>query len=275
MNNVLWAAIGGGVGAVLGVLVGAFVSRAFPEKWRRGVAMVCAIGLAVFGGSIAGEIGAPHAQATAADIDAQLMQSAEIGTLAHAWKEGDPTSYQAFLQRLAAGANSGQSRADLVEVARAQLMAAAGPRLGRLSDVDTVSFITVVRDEFRELERSRPEACVAMFRGQPFGDITTALSADVRRRELDLMAAAFRANPMTPPEALQGDALQGPLSSVVGSVRDVVGADISMLNPGSNLTGHEARFCEVAATFYDKLAALPAADAAKIMRGLIASADGR
>lgn len=272
----IWmAALGGGLGALLGALIGYGLGFVLPRRWRTIVVGVCAAALALVGGQLVGPMLADHLGAaqtqTPAEIEAQLLASPQIGPMAGAWKQSDPASYQKFLEQIASAAGSGHDRDAVVASARAQLIAAATPRFVRLPDAQLIELILVSRDEFRDLQRTRPEVCVAMFRGQPFGDITDATSASVQQRELTLMTEAFRADTPRSEDVLQGDALQAAASNVVDSMRAVVGDDVSMLSAGADLTGHEARFCEVAATFYDQMAALPEADAARLMRSMLAA----
>ena len=85
------------------------------------------------------------------------------------------------------------------------------------------------------------------------------------------MEALFHTDLNTAQSVLTGPALDDASTKLVGATRSAVGDDVSLLANGADISGHEARYCEVAATLLDRLAALPLAEAAPFARGLRAT----
>ena len=151
------------------------------------------------------------------------------------------------------------------------MVEAVRPRLAHLDDAHTIELVRVARLEFEQLSTNHPESCKPMFLGESFGVITHYIAADVWAREADLFEAAFRADTSTPQNALAGQALENAISNLIATVRTKVGDDVSLIANGANIAGHEKRYCQVVATMYGDMEAMPTAEAASLMRGLAAA----
>jgi len=265
--DIMWAAIGGGVGALIGSLLGTVLGRFASEKWRRNIIIAASVALAIIGGRVAASLYEDQASAPAA-IEAQLLADHEVGPLMQSWRAGDPASYQALLSRLSIGARAGQDEPSLLNAARAQMLEAAKLRFAHLDDAHTVELIHIVRSEFEQLATTHPQTCKPMFMGESYGDVTPYISADVRGRELAVLRAAFQANLSAPQNALSGKQLDDAISNLFASMRLVVGDDVSLLANGADITGHESSYCHVAAALFAQMEAMPSAQAASLMRGL-------
>jgi hypothetical protein len=268
MHGVLIAAVGGGIGGALGALIGFGIGRVLPHKWRRGVETLCAVALAVVGARLAPMVAGPAQTQNPASIEAQVLADPVAGEMAGAWKQSDPVSFQAFIARLNAAMQSGGAAA-AIELVRADLIAAARPRLGALSDAELVELIRVSRDQMRELRTAHPIVCHPLFHGRAFGDVTPYLSEGLRQRELALLTAAFRADLAAPRATLSGDALNAAIDRVVAATRASFGEDIALIAPDASIEDREPRVCEAAAALYDQMQKLPEAEAAGLMRGLV------
>jgi len=197
-----------------------------------------------------------------------LLSDPQFGPLASAWREGDPPTFNAFVARLA-DAGPGSDRAALIEQGRADLQAAAVPRLRNLDDARLVEMLAMSRDQMLELRAAHPVACHPLFHNRGFGDITPYLSAPTRQRELDLAVAAFRADPNATRAVLEGKALTNAINEVVAQTSTDFGPDIALIAPDANVEGREARACEAIAALYDHIQKLPPERAAALMRGLL------
>ena len=200
MNSILAAALGGAVGGAVGSLLGTLVGRAFPDKWRSIVRSALSVVFVIIGWQVAVAVLAPSplSNVTAANIEQELLNNPEMGALARAWRDSDPTSYSRFAERMLASARAGEPQQDIVNAARTELMAAAVPRMSYLNDAQMVEVANISIDHFSRLRTSQPSICLPLFMGQPFGDITPFISPDAQRRELALLEAAFRADTSTP-----------------------------------------------------------------------------
>lgn len=266
--DLIMAALGGAIGGGLGVLVGVGAGRLAPESWRRNIEVGFVVLLGALGARFAPMVAGPQQQ-DPANIERELLADDTFGSMAAAWRESDPASFNAFLARTSAGMN-GSNRAAAIEQGRAELRSVALPRLRNLSDADLVELIRLSRDQMRELQTSHPVACHPLFHGRRFGDITPYLSEGVRAREIALLTAAFRADPNAPHPALEGDALNAAINALVQSTRTQFGEEIALIAPDANIEGHEPRVCEAAAALYDEMQKLPRGQAAGLMRGLMA-----
>ncbi len=265
--DIVWAAVGGGAGALLGSLLAMVLGRLAPEKWRRGIITIVSLVAAIVGGRVGVTLYENQASAPAS-IEAQLLANRDIGPLVQSWKQADPVSYRGFVARLSAGERSGQDFSSLVNVVRAQLLEAAKPRLAHLDDAHTVELIHISRAEFAQLATSHPQTCRPMFMGEGIGDITPYISADLRTRELAVVQAAFQVDMSAQQNELTGKALTDAISNLGVSTRAVVGNDVALLANGADITGHERRYCEVVVALYEQMEAMPGAQAASLMRGM-------
>ena len=278
MDSILAAAIGGAVGGVLGAVLGRLASRAFPEKARSVVRAAITVGAIAAGWEITAAVLATPSLTTAgpAEIERQIFADPRAAGLARAWQRAEPASFEDFVQGLSREARAGAPRDQLVASARARMMAAATPRLAHLGDADTLEIVALARAEYSELARTHPEVCRPMFRGEPFGDdLSSHLSADTIRRELSLMERAFSADMSVHQTVLAGPELDAAIADLIADVRTVLPAsDIALLAPDADIRGMEARYCEVVAVVQERIAALPPARAAALMRGLRAASQG-
>lgn len=267
-QGILIAALGGGIGGGLGALVGFGLGRIAPQKWRRGIETTCAIALALIGARVAPLIAGGPTVTDHPTIERQLLNDADFGAMASAWKESDPASFSAFISRVSSA--SGGNLAVAVEQSRAELIAASRPRVAHLSDAHLVEVIRLARDQMRELKTSHPIVCYPLFQGRRFGDISPYLSADLRQRELDLLTEAFRADPNAVHPLLSEAELAASINEVVVRTRAQFGEDIALIAPDAQVEGREPRVCDAAAALYDQMLAMPEPQAAALMRGLTA-----
>lgn len=270
-QGILIAALGGGIGGGLGALIGFGLGRLAPKNWRRGIETVCAIALALIGARIAPMIGAPATVTDNPTIERQLLVDADFGAMATAWKESDPATFGAFIDRISSA--SGGNLATAIEQGRAELIAASRPRVANLSDAHLMDVIRLARDQMRELKTSHPIVCYPLFQGQRFGDISPYLSEGLRQREMDLLTAAFQADPNATHPRLSQAELATSINEVVVRTRAAFGEDIALIAPDAQVEGREPRVCEAAAALYDQMLSMPEPQAAALMRGLTALAN--
>lgn len=268
MHGALIAALGGGIGGGLGALLGFGLGRFAPNKWRRGIETVAAVTLAIVGARVAPMIAGPAPAGESVTIERELLNDPDFGPMANAWKQTDPASFAAFMTRVAEGA--GGNRAAAVEQSRAELSVAARPRVRYLDDPQLVEMIRLARDQMRELKGSHPIVCYPLFQGRRFGDISAYLSADVRQRELNLLTAAFSADPNAVRPALADAALAEAINDLVARTRAQFGEDIALIAPDAQVEGREPHVCDAAAALYDQMLSMPEPQAAALMRGLAA-----
>jgi hypothetical protein len=267
-QTILIAALGGGIGGALGALIGFGLGQLAPQKWRRGVETACALALALIGARVAPMIAGPTLAGENASIERQLLTDANFGAMANAWKQNDAASFDAFIVGVSQASSGNVAFA--VEQARAELIAAARPRVANLSDAHLVEIIRLARDQMRELKSAHPIVCYPLFQGRRFGDISRYLSADLRQREMDLLTEAFRADPSAARPALSEAELATSINEVVVRTRAQFGEDIALIAPDAQVEGREPRVCDAAAALYDQMLAMPEPQAAALMRGLTA-----
>lgn len=205
---------------------------------------------------------------TPAAIEEELLSDPQSGSLMRAWRRAEPASFQQFVSNVSQNARGGAAREELIVAARADMMAAAVPRYAHLNDAQMLEMARVAREEFRQLARTHPATCRPLFLGQPFGDITAYVSADVVQRELALIEGAFAADVSVEQAILRGPGLNAAIDALFAGLQTDVGDDANLLSAGADITGKEARYCEVVATMYGRIETMPLADAAALMRGL-------
>jgi hypothetical protein len=270
-QGILIAALGGGIGGGLGALVGFGIGRLAPPKSRRIIETLCAVAFAVIGARVAPMIAAPKPVSDNPAIERQLLGDENFGAMATAWKESDPSSFAAFIDRVSSA--SGGNLAAAIEQGRGELIAAARPRVAHLSDAHLVEIIRISRDQMRELKTSHPIVCYPLFQGRRFGDISPYLSEGVRQREMNVLTEAFRADPNTVHPVLSQAELATSVNEVVVRTRAKFGEDIALIAPDAQVEGREPRVCDAAAALYDEMLAMPEPQAAALMRGLTALAN--
>src|SRR5262245_54629971 len=113
VNSILAAAIGGAVGGGVGAALATLLSRMFPEKWRRGVITAVTAVLAIVCSRFAVAY-VEHEASAPATIEAQLLSDPDAGAFTRAWREADPSSFQAFVSRVSQGARAGADRNAIV-----------------------------------------------------------------------------------------------------------------------------------------------------------------
>ena len=268
INPIVAAALGGAAGGALGALVGFLAQRITPVSWHRIVVVVCAAAFAVAGGRLGATYGEQQAE-TPVGVEAQLFTDPDMAALALAWKRADPTSYQAFVARIGAGLARREDRTAIINETRTTVMTQAKERLPRVDDAHVAELIDVTADELRALQTAKPEICVAMMRGEPFGDVAPFIGPVLARREMALLTAAFAADPNGAPAAMQQPQVEAELTAIVNNLRIKFGDEVSLLSPQATVTGKEARVCEIGAAFYDSMAQLPNGAGPRLMRNLM------
>lgn len=265
-QGILIAALGGGIGGGLGALLGFGLGRLAPQKWRRGIESACAVALALIGARVAPMLAGPGSAGDNPPIERQLLNDRDFGAMASAWKQSDPATFDAFIARVSN--TSGGNVSAAIEQGRAELIAAARPRVSNLSDAHLVEVIRLARDQMRELKTSHPIVCYPLFQGRRFGDISPYLSEGLRQREMDLLTEAFRADPNAIHPALSETELITSINEVVVRARAEFGEDIALIAPDAQVEGREPLVCEAAAALYDQMLTIPEPQAAALMRGL-------
>lgn len=267
MNGIVVAFIGGAIGGGLGALLGGLIVRAAPEKWRKNLVSLIAIAFGI-GCSRAAVMAFEGWQRSPAAVETALLADPQMGSLAHAWRDADPSSYGDFSRRLSDVASSGASQDEVANAARTQLMAAALPRILFLGDAEMLESARISTEQYRQLGQNRADRCRPLFVGEAFGDITPFVDPSLPRREIALLEAAFRANTNTRQPIARGASLEATLAQVLTDTRARVGDDALMLTGEANAVGRDAAFCAAAAAFYDSILALPPSEGAALLRGL-------
>lgn len=271
MNSILAAAIGGGVGGALGGLIGGLLARLAPHSWRTGVRTAVTVASMVVGWQLAVAYLTVDENSPAA-IEAGLLEHSDVGPLARAWRDADPVAYAGFAQSLSEAMESGEPRDQIVGRVRAQLIAAAVPRMMYLSDAQWVEITRTASLQYQQLGAAQPSICSPMFYGEPFGDITQYVGADTLRREMELLEAAFRTDTSAMPTIATGDVFTALLTRVLDSTRARVGDDVLLITRERSAEGRELAFCNAVSVFHEEIARLPETEAAALMRGLRAPA---
>jgi|GEM_PF-2837523 len=240
----------GAVGAVVGGAIGFGLWSLLPDAWRAARAPV-AIVAAVLCGLFASKIELPSRQTLAA-VERTLLAHPDLGELMTAWKETDPSAFADFVALAAE-----QGDADFAEAQNdpryLEMVAIGGRRLAYLSDEQAVERFRISRDQMLELRQTNPALCARVFFNRGVDYSNPPFSRSLHRRFLALQANALRSSPTGAPQAMTEAEVQSAAQGIFERIHAVVGEDVSLLSPDATVEGSEARFCEVAAEYFNQV----------------------
>lgn len=248
------ALVVGALGAVVGGALAFGIWMLLPDVWQAARTPV-AIVVAVLCGLSASRIELPVRQ-TPAEVESAMLADPDLGELMTAWKETDPSAFAGFVALAAE-----QGDADFTEARNdprfLQMVTVAGRRLAYLSDEQAVERFRISRDQMLELRRTNPALCTSVFfnRGVDYSD--PPFSRTLHRRFLALQANGLRSSPRTAPRAMTQAEVQTSAQEISQRLRAVVDEDIGLLSPDAIVAGNEARFCEVAAEYFNQVSLSP------------------
>lgn len=254
-------AIGGAI--VFGLL------SILPSEWQRfrsqiSVLAALCIGVLVF----LADPQLPTRPPTSPTIE-RLVMASELRGAASALRRDDPAAFRRALSagRLLAAQGEDQAAVSRVRIA---LFAEAKLRRREMSDRFHTDRLNLVRDELLELASTSPGLCWAIVRGRAEDVTMFPISAELRRREFQLLQRAFEAGG-APAQPLDHDTFQGILDEVFAELQTTFGDDAFLVqeSPSAAL---EQRYCEVAAEYTRLLSLTPEpgrlfATAENMMRG--------
>lgn len=261
MENLFLGAIGAAVGG--GIAFG--IWSILPDAWRASRVPVSIVA-AVLCGVPATNLELPPPEPTPAMIERTMLEHPDLGELMTAWKETDPTTFAEFIEFAGRHSDGGYSEVRS-DPHYAAMMARVGRRLAYLSDADALERFMVARDQMLELRLSHPELCQGMFNNRGVDLSDPPFSRELHRRFLAIQARALRSAPENAVQPMTADEVRATMQDVSARTQAVVGDDITLLSPDAAVTGHETRFCEVAAEYFNQMS--QSREIARLNAGLV------
>jgi hypothetical protein len=129
--------------------------------------------------------------------------------------------------------------------------------LAYLSDEQAVERFSIFRDQMLELRQTNPALCAPVFYNRGIDYSNPPFSRPLHRRFLALQANALRSSPAVAPNAMTDAEVRTAAAGIFERIRTVVGDDIRLLSPNVVLVGNDARFCEVAAEYFNQVSLSP------------------
>jgi hypothetical protein len=253
--------IGAGIAILAGMAVVFGLGKLFPSFKKSTISAVTVTLFVIVGGRVGAWYGETLAASPVATAR-ELLSDAQLGATMTAWRASDRISFESFV---ASVASRPLGHSTLMEAAREAAEVAAAPRMAYFDDAHAVALANVTRDVYRRLSKQHPQACRAMFHGQPPGNLNAYLGADVIARHDALVSAAFRVDRSVAQPTLTEEEASVVMENVQATVRQHYSDADSLL---ASTAGDDERFCDVAADMYDTIARLPSQQAGGLLRGL-------
>jgi hypothetical protein len=184
----------------------------------------------------------------------RLVMASELWGAANALRSDDPV---AFRRELATGrllAERGEDEAAVARV-RAALFAEAKLKRREMSDRFHRDRLSLAHDELAELISASPALCWAIVHGRAEDVAAFPISADLRRRELELLQRAFE-SAGAPAEPLDHDTFNAALDKVFSELQVAFGEDAFLIQESPS-AAQERRYCEVAAEYTRLISLMP------------------
>jgi|GEM_PF-6789887 len=170
----------------------------------------------------------------------------ELWGAANALRSDDPDAFRRAMNTGRLLAERGEDAAAVARV-RVALFAEAKLRRREMSNRFHRDRLDLARDELLELATTSPALCWAIVHGRAEDVTAFPISAELRRRELELLQRSFESGG-TPDQPLDHDTFQETLDELFSELQATFGDDAFLVQQ-SPTSAQELRYCEVSAEY--------------------------
>jgi len=207
-----------------------------------------------------------------ARYDASVLDQSLAGNAAFAAiKKHDPLTYDRMISELREGLLKGQSRAELVELARKQVGALVQRRLPRASDEAATEYMRVMVQEMAELRQRGGDLCYRFLFGGPQQslDMRQYVSANTIEADSAALSQVVRSSTVSPqPVPVQADVAER-MKPVVTALAGRYGPDLALLQQPQAPGVDRDKLCSINIDMYTVILQMPPADSGKLIRYLM------
>lgn len=207
-----------------------------------------------------------------ARYDASVLDASLAGNAAFAAiRKHDPETYERMMSELRAGLLQGQTRAQLVEVARQQIGALVQKRLPRASDEAATEYMRVMVQEMTELRQRGGDLCYRFLFGGPQQSLDMRQYVSVNTIEADSSALSqvLRSASVSPqPVPAQADVAER-MKPVITALAGRYGPDLALLQQPQAPGVDRDKLCSISIDMYSVILQMPPADSGKLIRYLM------
>lgn len=200
-------------------------------------------------------------------LDDALARNAAFSAI----KKHDPQTYGLMMSELREGLLKGQTRAQLVELARHQIGAVVQKRLPRASDEAAIEYMRVMVQEMTELRQRGGDLCYRFLFGGPQQSLDMRQYVSVNTIEADTSALSqvVRSSTVSPqPVPLQADVAER-MKPVLAALSGRYGPDLALLQQPQAPGVDRDKLCSISIDMYTVILQMPPADSGKLIRYLM------
>lgn len=207
-----------------------------------------------------------------ARYDASVLDASLAGNAAFAAiKKHDPPAYEHMMSELRAGLLQGQTRAQLVELARQQIGALVQTRLPRASDEAATEYMRVMVQEMTELRQHGGDLCYRFLFGGPQQslDMRQYVSANTIEADTSALSQVVRSSTVSPqPVPVQADVAER-MKPVITALAGRYGPDLALLQQPQAPGVDRDKLCSISIDMYTVILQMPPADSGRLIRYLM------
>jgi hypothetical protein len=164
------------------------------------------------------------------------------------------------------------ARSEFINVSNTEFSAAATRRLSRASAASQVALMRDFVGNLKLLHLRMGDACFRYLYPEIGGnaDVARELDADAQARTLALAAEVIRSAAEEPSTPAPAQAAADKLAPIVDAVYAEFGTDTQMLAHANEPDVDRVKVCDIAISLYERILALPPADAAQVFSAVAA-----
>ena len=181
-------------------------------------------------------------------------------------KDNQRVTYDAMLDTLLDGASKGTPQAEVIESVREKMLVLVKTLLPGVEDAVLVDFGKLIVDQYQAIQSQDKIACYRYAVGQHDQSVARLIPPQLIKRELDLDARIIRST-----RKQETGADTGPLWEKIGiglRKKGYTASDLQLLARDPTSSSDRERYCDVTIGMYQEVTALPAKEAAVVLREL-------
>jgi hypothetical protein len=188
-------------------------------------------------------------------------------------KRHEPEAWSRVLAAYEAIGNDASRRAEFVNVSNTEFSAAATRRLAQASPDAQLALMRDMVSTLRLLRARSGESCFRYLYPEIAGnaDVARELAAEAQLRTLTLSADVIRTAAESPSTPAAPEEAARQLGPIVDAVYAEFGQDTQLLSHAREPGIDRAKVCDIALSLYERILALPPADAARVFSAVASS----
>lgn len=260
---VIAASITGALGASIGGLIGAFVTRGREGAAGRTALVIFAVVGAALGALVLG----PRASAwyEIRNAEDKLLEVSVYRVL----KKHEPVAYAKILAEFKRTLGKPAQAGAFTSLVMNEVSAVTSRRMGTASQESLIALMREMLGNLRRLQRDG-DSCFRYLFPHVAGpaDIAKHFDEEAQARSLSLLAEVIRTAAESPADVVAPHVAQEKLVPVVGALAEEFGDDAQMLGNVAAPGVDRQKVCAITISLYDRILRMPEADAAMVLRSL-------